>query len=831
MNDLPTSSNQQPRRARRPARHLAAALLIAVIAIPLLGAAVVTLTFDPNRLAPLLVTAVKRATGRDLTITGPISLHLSLTPTLEASQISLSNPPGYPDPSVLTLDRVEAKIALLPLLSHHIEILRLELIAPHITLERLSDGRANWDFAPQTPGLGPAQPFHRSGYTVALEAVEIRDGTLTLRLTPTVPAVTIAMPHVTGMADSLTAPLHITADAQLGTSQLTLDGVTGPIGRFSGLGSGPWPVNLKLQFAGASASLSGAINSPRTGQGYDLSIEAAVPALETLGTALSATPLGVSALPPLHDVAFSARIMDSGSPIRDIEAVSLTAGPSDLTALYPGLALKSLSATMASLGQPIQLSGSGTLGTAPVTLSGSAGAPQTLLPSSWNSTGAPPASLPLELSLQIGGATAHVAGAIATPATLSGAALGITLTIPDLSTLGTAAGLALPAWKNINVQTTLIDPGGQGLLQAAGLDSLTATMDNAALGADASLYFGPKPRLSLAVTVAQANLDALRAAFPVPTPPAQPAPASTPATPPPLPSWPLPLALLKGATADIQLTANTLVWNNAPYTALQAHVLLSGSVLTLAPVSGELPGGRLSANAMVDASHEPATEAVHVSTPALALGPLLAMLGLEDTNAEGIVQAQLDATATGDTLPDIAASLTGQFGISSVNDSVDAAVLSEWLAPNAASSVVPVRCAAVRMDMANGTGTLRTLTLASAPLTLSGSGGVNFGLNSLTANIIASTAAGQAGQLQQITGSLWPLALAAQTAQLPAPPLPATPPAPPPAATDICPPALVLARMGQAGPMAAPASAVTTPAPSAPAKGTPANLLNAILSP
>ena len=69
--------------------------------------------FDPNRFAPAIIAAVDQATGRRLTLGGPITVKLSLTPVIGASDnLSLSNPPGFADPDLATLRGVEAKIDL-----------------------------------------------------------------------------------------------------------------------------------------------------------------------------------------------------------------------------------------------------------------------------------------------------------------------------------------------------------------------------------------------------------------------------------------------------------------------------------------------------------------------------------------------------------------------------------------------------------------------------------------------------------------------------------------------------------------------------------------------
>ena len=87
--------------------------------------------------------------------------------------------------------------------------------------------------------------------------MKISDGLLTLKGAGTAAPVTIALPTLTGTADSLAAPLHLTAQAVLGATPFSASGVVGPITRFSGVGTGPWPVDMAFQLGSASATIRG----------------------------------------------------------------------------------------------------------------------------------------------------------------------------------------------------------------------------------------------------------------------------------------------------------------------------------------------------------------------------------------------------------------------------------------------------------------------------------------------------------------------------------------------------------------------------------------------
>lgn len=867
-------SQQKPQR--RGWKSYVIPAVAVVILVPVAAAGIFIAQFNPNAYAPQIIAAVQQATGRTLSIGGPIRLQLSLHPTLAASDLSLSNPDGFSDPSLLTLDQVRAQIALLPLLSHRVDILDLKLVGPKLYLERDGTGQADWNFssAPPAPGaiVTPAPAATPSKYKIALESVELDNGQIILRPQgPGQPSI-IQLTRLTGQASSLTAPLHLSGSAAIGTAPLTLQGVVGPVSRLTGTGSDPWPVDLSFGVAGASAKLQGEVARPQNARGYNLTLTAAIPALEAVSAALPPSWLGGLSLPALHNVTASATIKDQNAPLPALTNISVKAGVSDLSGLRPGLSLAALDLELPALGHSGTLSANGALGQTPFVIQANFTAPSAFIPPALLPASAPPAgNFSESVNASLGNASLSLTGGIATPRDLSGAALALTLNIPDLSALSAAAGQPLPAWKNIAVKTTLIDPGGQGLAQSIGFDSLNVSMDNASFGGDASLSLKPAPRLELDLSIAQANLDALLAALPPPqaqTGTQAAAPAPQPAPPQPaqiVPDAALPLNLLRHASADILLKADKLTYSNATYTALQGHAVLQNGVLTVNPLTGQLPGGALSASGSIDASVEPAAETLKLNAPALALGPFLHGFNLPGV-AQGTVQAQLNASAKGDTLPAMLGSVTGQLGLASVNGVVDGAVIgklfggalqSVGLPASLASAPGPValRCAALRLDANNGSGTVKALAIDSSRLLMQGGGTLNFADETLAlvlkprlrvggTNVTvpvqvggtflspsysvapqsavaaaAQTAVGLGSNpLQQVLGGNTLLgkvagALTGNNSE-----------------ADICPAALSLARMGQPGPAPAPASSTAAPSgTSQPRQTGPRSLLNGLL--
>ncbi|OYV32814.1 MAG: hypothetical protein B7Z81_12235, partial [Acidocella sp. 20-61-6] len=503
------------------------ALVVLLVVLPILAVVVVVARFDPNDYAPEISAAVQKATGRTLVFGGPITLALSFSPTIQADNVTLSNPPGFADANFISLRHLEAKISLLPLLSHRIDILRLILVSPAINFQTNAAGRANWDFSAPAKGGASLRPL---GYDVALESVDVQKALMTLKDANGLPVQKLALQDIRGTADSIAAPLTITATAAINNTPITLKGMVGPVERLSGIGSGPWPVNLTFTSNGASATVAGNVANPRTATGYALQVSASIPTLEAFAPMLPAGLPG-SLLPPIHGLTLAATITDQGATMPAIRNLSIKATGSDLSSLRPGLMLNSLDIEMPSLNAAVTLSAAAVEGSMPLSLTGKLGSVARLINPAWLPATAQPSggNFPVTLQAQAGQATLSVTGGIATPTNAAGVALAVNMTAPDLVTLSPLAGFSLPAWKNLTLQTTIIDPGGLGLGQAVGLDGLTVTMDNAALGGDASLYFGKIPRLQLALKGQQIDLDALLSAWPASSTATAPGPLIVPA--------------------------------------------------------------------------------------------------------------------------------------------------------------------------------------------------------------------------------------------------------------------------------------------------------------
>jgi uncharacterized protein involved in outer membrane biogenesis len=132
---------QRHRSWRRHAFRLVALVIIGLA----IGTAVALSNFDKDMYDRLVADRVEEALGRRLDIDGELTVSLSLEPEITATDVRLENPDWSDGEDVFKVNRVDAKIALLPLLVGKLTMLRLAMDQVDADLEVSTDGQANWN--------------------------------------------------------------------------------------------------------------------------------------------------------------------------------------------------------------------------------------------------------------------------------------------------------------------------------------------------------------------------------------------------------------------------------------------------------------------------------------------------------------------------------------------------------------------------------------------------------------------------------------------------------------------------------------------------------------
>lgn len=221
-------------------------LIVALLIAPFL--------LDLNGFKPQIAAQVKKATGRDLTIDGPVALSLLPVPSVNVTGIKLSNAPGSRNADMIEVKSVTAKPSLLALLRGDIEMSEVRLVEPRIVLEIDAAGKPNWEFTPSAAEAAPAAPKRDSRLPLALGQLTIENGALVF--SDPKAGLSIAAENVTATASvgSTDGPYSMVGAATVNGTPLKLD-----LGIGARTGDG-LPASLALEAGGGKLAFKGTIS-------------------------------------------------------------------------------------------------------------------------------------------------------------------------------------------------------------------------------------------------------------------------------------------------------------------------------------------------------------------------------------------------------------------------------------------------------------------------------------------------------------------------------------------------------------------------------------------
>ena len=248
----------------RPASLLKWAGLALVVLVA--AAAALLLSVDVSSYRGEIEAEFRKATGRDLAIGGDIDLSISLSPAVVVERVSIANAGWGSRPAMVTLERAEAEVELLPLLAGDIRVTRLVLVEPDILLETNADGLSNWRTGPPSGDrpAAPARSAEADGQGKAgggplsvpiFNHVEIRRGRLTYRDARTGEDMRLDLERVSAEAESFGAPLGIEAEGAWNGNPVS---ISGAVDSLADMASGA-PVGFEFEARLADNDLAGRV--------------------------------------------------------------------------------------------------------------------------------------------------------------------------------------------------------------------------------------------------------------------------------------------------------------------------------------------------------------------------------------------------------------------------------------------------------------------------------------------------------------------------------------------------------------------------------------------
>jgi len=233
----------------------------------LAGTFVALSTLDLDAFIGPVKDRVKAATGRELSIRGGVRLALSMQPRVVLTDVALGNAPWATAKELVTAERLELELALLPLLSHRFELTEVTLVGPVVALETDAKGQRNWDLAKGSAATakggdaGAPAAFGVANFAITRGRLTYRDGA-TGGVTP------VAIDRFSLRARSATAPIDAEFSGRVDDVPVSVEGTLGPL---EALLQQRWPyaVDLKGEIAGQKTAITTRISAAATRYQFD----------------------------------------------------------------------------------------------------------------------------------------------------------------------------------------------------------------------------------------------------------------------------------------------------------------------------------------------------------------------------------------------------------------------------------------------------------------------------------------------------------------------------------------------------------------------------------
>lgn len=285
--------------------------------------------YDYNQLKPRIVLAAKAATGRELTLGGNINLKIGLTPALVVENIRFQNAPWGSVPEMLTIRRLEVKVALLPLLSGNVAVKRLIFIEPNLLVEANKSGKLNLEFEPSEKAVSAILPDERpaAGKTkltkLTFNKLRIEKGNFTYKDGKSGKTVTLMLDTLNAEASGLNSPVKLKVRGAHRSEPFEVKGTLGPLTALL-THDKTWPLNLTAEAVGTTLAIDGEIKDLRAQRGISVNFSLHGNDLGNLAKISGAS------LPLKGPFSVSGLALDTGPKAYKVSDLAVKLGESDI---------------------------------------------------------------------------------------------------------------------------------------------------------------------------------------------------------------------------------------------------------------------------------------------------------------------------------------------------------------------------------------------------------------------------------------------------------------------------------------------------------------------
>ncbi len=713
--------------------------LVAIVAAVAVAGYVALSSMDLEEYRDVIQAKAKEATGRDLTIAGPIDLAVSLTPAVTVEDVTFANADWGSRPEMVRMKRFEIEVALMPLISGEIQVNRFILVEPDILIETNAEGAGNWELAlggaaaegqPGTPDDGGAGLALKS-----IGEVRIENGQLTYKDGASGTETKVALASLTTKVASSSSPLEVALTGAYNGNPFEAEGT---LGSLDALASGPFPIDLTAKAGGAAVKVKGAVENPQAGTGINLTILAEGESLKALG------PLAGTEVPDLGAYSLAAKLRQDDQVFTISDLIASIAGISAEGGLAvslagPAPAPRNIDITLSAKGDSVAALGE-KVGTDLPDLGAYEVAARVTQDGNLLTVGG--LNVSVASSKITGQATLELVDNTPVPKDID---ITVNTQGESLADAGKLAGVELPPLGPYVFITRITNEG-----EAYKLSDLTLKMGGSDLAGEVLVSVaGERPSAKGSFT--SQLLDVKDFTAETPAAGGQTAATSTGDDESPAKSEtttgdsgggvespyvftddPLPLDGLQAADADIRLSAGTLrLEDGLELTDFDLTLGLRDGKLAIKPLVATLADGKIQADVGLDGGASTPDLAARISVAQLDYGKLLeALEGKAD--ARGKVDLALDVRGSGASLRQLVSGLNGTLQVVSEQGTINnrllkivAVGLTDIMGPLlGGDDQARLNCLVTNFDIKDGLATSKALVLDTEVFTVAGAGDI-----------------------------------------------------------------------------------------------------------
>ncbi|HEX2227022.1 MAG TPA: AsmA family protein [Candidatus Binatia bacterium] len=246
-------------------------IFLGLLVVLVATAVVLVATLDWNKAKPYVSATVAKATGRQLNMEGNIAVDWGWLSKLRAEQVRFENASWSKHPQMLELGSIDVEIDLWRLVREWRVVLPSVVINQlKVSLEKNSEGAANWDFRTAPVVTEPVTPDTRGDFPL-IEKLVVKDSALLFDNQQTNARISLKLSAAEG-SGFWEEPVKLNAKGvyQNHPFNLVLEG-----GSYQHLRSPdePYPLMINLNLGRVKANINGTLTEPLAMKGEDVRLE------------------------------------------------------------------------------------------------------------------------------------------------------------------------------------------------------------------------------------------------------------------------------------------------------------------------------------------------------------------------------------------------------------------------------------------------------------------------------------------------------------------------------------------------------------------------------